>query len=328
MVSLIVPCYNGEKFIARCIESILNQTDHNIELILVNDGSMDSTSDIINGYRVELENTLAKFIYLEQENQGVGAACNNAFKRATGKYLTLLDSDDILLPESVSEMRKWLDEHPEHGFVRTNGYYVTEETLDSCERYLEVNDYMKTKENIFDEIFEGITYVWPGTYMIRMDVLKSLYPDREIYPSRYGQNLQFLMMAAYVSRAGFIDCPLMKYTLRRESLSHFSSGDVLKKELKAMEGYKDIRVHLVEHFIDIDKQKEWNNRIEKLYANVFLNLAVKYADKNFAKECYAKIKKMSGRTTVDLNLRITYYKLMSPLRYYGLRVLRKVGIVR
>ena len=182
MVSLIVPCYNGEKFIARCIESILNQTDHNIELILVNDGSMDSTSDIINGYRVELENTLAKFIYLEQENQGVGAACNNAFKRATGKYLTLLDSDDILLPESVSEMRKWLDEHPEHGFVRTNGYYVTEETLDSCERYLEVNDYMKTKENIFDEIFEGITYVWPGTYMIRMDVLKSLYPDREIYP--------------------------------------------------------------------------------------------------------------------------------------------------
>ena len=52
MVSLIVPCYNGEKFIARCIESILNQTDHNIELILVNDGSMDSTSDIINGYRV------------------------------------------------------------------------------------------------------------------------------------------------------------------------------------------------------------------------------------------------------------------------------------
>lgn len=164
--------------------------------------------------------------------------------------------------------------------------------------------------------------------MIRMDVLKSLYPDREIYPSRYGQNLQFLMMAAYVSRAGFIDCPLMKYTLRRESLSHFSSGDVLKKELKAMEGYKDIRVHLVEHFIDIDKQKEWNNRIEKLYASVFLNLAVKYADKNFAKECYAKIKKMSGRTTVDLNLRITYYKLMSPLRYYGLRVLRKVGIVR
>lgn len=64
MVSLIVPCYNGEKFIARCIESILNQTDHNIELILVNDGSMDSTSDIINGYRVELENTLAKFIYV------------------------------------------------------------------------------------------------------------------------------------------------------------------------------------------------------------------------------------------------------------------------
>ena len=328
MVSLIVPCYNGEKFIARCMESILNQTDHNIELILVNDGSTDNTSDIIKGYRMELENTLTKFIYLEQENQGVGAACNNAFKRATGEYLALLDSDDILLPEAVSEMCKWLDEHPEHGFVRTNGYYVTEETLDSCGRYFEVNDYMKTKENIFDEIFEGITYVWPGTYMIRMNVLDSLYPDREIYPSRYGQNLQFLMMAAYVSKAGFIDLPLMKYTLRRESLSHFSSGDVLKKELKTMEGYKDIRMHLVGHFMDAGEQEEWNNKIERLYASVYLNLAVKHRDKKFARDCYNKIKELSEGIPVDLNLRITYYELMSPLRYYGLRILRKVRILK
>lgn len=328
MVSLIVPCYNGEKFIARCIESILNPIDHNIELILVNDGSTDDTSNIIKRYSMKLENTLTKFIYLEQENQGVGATCNNAFKRVTGKYLALLDSDDILLPESISKMSKWLDEHSEYGFVRTNGYYVMEETLSSETGYFEVNDYMKTKEKIFDEIFEGTTYLWPGTYMIRMDVLDSLYPDREIYPSRYGQNLQFLMMAAYVSKAGFIDLPLMKYTVRKESLSHFSSGDVLKKELKAMEGYKDIRLRLVEHFMDGDKQEEWNNRIERLYAGIYLKLAVKYGDKNFARDCYNKIEKLYEGTTVDLNLRITYYKLISPLRHYGLRVLRKVGIVK
>ena len=50
MVSLIIPCYNAEKYIGRCLDSVLNQTDRNIELIVVNDGSTDKTEDIINKY--------------------------------------------------------------------------------------------------------------------------------------------------------------------------------------------------------------------------------------------------------------------------------------
>ena len=75
---------------------------------------------------------------------------------------------------------------------------------------------MKNKENVFNELFNGTTYLWPGTYMIRMNVLDKLYPDREIYPSRNGQNMQLVMMAAYVSKAGFIDIPLMKYVLQKD----------------------------------------------------------------------------------------------------------------
>lgn len=106
-----------------------------------------------------MENNLTRFIYLEQKNQGVGAACNNAFKMVTGEYLTLLDADDFMLSDFILEGKTWLDDHPTHGFVRTNGYYVTEDNLNSCERLLEVNDYMKEKEDIFDEIFEGTTYL-------------------------------------------------------------------------------------------------------------------------------------------------------------------------
>ena len=80
MVSLIIPCYNSEKYIGRCLESVLEQTDKDIELILVNDGSTDNSSHIINEYRSKLEHELTKFVYLEQDNQGVGAACNNAFQ--------------------------------------------------------------------------------------------------------------------------------------------------------------------------------------------------------------------------------------------------------
>ena len=327
MVSLIVPCYNGERFIERCLDSILSQSDNNIELILINDGSTDHTADIIQRKRLDLKNSLAKFIYLEQDNQGVGAACNNAFKKVTGQYLTLLDADDVMMPDSILERRKYLDEHPEYGLVRTNGYYVTEENLNAYDRLFEVNDEMKVKTDIFDDLFDGTTYLWPGSYMIRMDILRKLYPNREIYPSRYGQNLQFVMMAAYISKAGFIDKPLMKYFVQKDSLSHFSQGDVLTKEINAMEGYKDIRKHLINKFMPHDKQDEWNNKIEKLYAGVYLKLAIKYKNKKFAKECYQNLKALYEGLP-ELNLQIAYYKLVNPIRYYYLRILRKLGFTK
>ena len=105
MVSLIIPCYNSEKYIGRCLESVLSQSENDIELILVNDGSTDKSSNIIDQYRHQLEASLTKFVYIEQDNQGVGAACNNAFKKVTGEYLALLDSDDIILPDFILEGR-------------------------------------------------------------------------------------------------------------------------------------------------------------------------------------------------------------------------------
>lgn len=326
MVSLIIPCYNSEKYIGRCLESVLKQTDKDIELILVNDGSTDNSAHIINEYRHKLEQELTKFVYLEQNNQGVGAACNNAFKKVTGNYLILLDSDDIILPDCILEDRKWLDNHPSFGLVRTNGYYVTEDDLDGEGRFLEVNDYMKDKEYVFDELFNGSTYLWPGTYMIRMSVLNDLYPDRDIYPSRSGQNLQFVMMAAYKSKAGFIDKPLMKYLIRKDSLSHFSSGDILQKEINAMEGYKDIRKHLIKKFMSKNEQYEWENKIDKLYAGVYLGLAVKHKNKKFAKHCYENLQILYDGFP-ELNLQLTYYKMVNPIKYYYLRLLRKLGCV-
>ena len=64
MVSLIIPCYNGEKFINRCLDSVLDQSYKDIELIFVNDGSTDKTSAIISRRKEELENKLTKFIYI------------------------------------------------------------------------------------------------------------------------------------------------------------------------------------------------------------------------------------------------------------------------
>lgn len=294
MVSIIVPCYNSEDFIDRCLESILAQKYKNIDLILVNDGSTDATSAIIQSWIPEFRRTISRILYLEQENEGVGSAVKHGFQKAVGDYLILLDSDDVLLPDAVLEMRRWLDENPAFGFVRSNGYYVSEGDIECTDRLLEVNEDMKEKKDIFEDLFSGTTYVWPGTYMIRMSLLDEIYPDREIYPSRFGQNLQFVMMAAYYSKAGFVDLPLMKYVVRENSLSHFSSEDAFEKELQALSGYRDIREYLIKHFLTGDEQYRWYEKLDFIYAKAYLNLAEKYKNKKLARESFQNLKELYG----------------------------------
>lgn len=321
MVSLIIPCYNAGNYIERCLNSVLNQTCLDIELILVNDGSTDSTDSIIQKRKDEIASRLNRFIYLKQKNQGVGAACNFGFKHATGKYLLLLDSDDALAPDSIQEQSNWLDSHPDYDIVRTNGYYVDEINYMIQGPLEQVCDRAKHPP-LFEELFDGKIYLWPGTYMLRMSALDTIYPDREIYPSRSGQNLQFLMMASYFGKDGFIDKPLMMYTVRSESLSHFSSGDTLKKEIRAMYGYKDIRAHLIEQFLNSKEKDYWKNRLELVYLRVFMHLGIKYHDKELMTDSYLKAKSMAGKQE-KLNLAIDYYGEVNAPAYYLLRLLRK-----
>lgn len=321
MVSLIVPCYNSEAFIDRCIDSILAQTFRDIELILVNDGSTDLTHERIEARRGDIEAVLSKFVYIRQENQGVGAACSNAFSRASGEYLALLDADDLLLPDSVKRRVEFLEANPDCAVVRSNGYYVKEGALEEIVRLFEVNAHHKFNENIFDDIMLGNISMWAGCYMVRMSVLLDIYPDRKIYPSRSGQNLQFVMMAAYHRKAGYVDVPLMKYVLRDESASHFSGQDALKKELRAMDGYKDIRIYLISNYIRAEEQHEWLEQIDKLYLKIRMQLALKYQDRALMIQSY---KALCEITNPDIDLQILYYSLINPVKKVILKVMRKL----
>lgn len=321
MVSLIVPCYNSEAFIDRCIDSILAQTFRDIELILVNDGSTDLTHKRIEARRDDIEAVLSKFVYIRQENQGVGAACSNAFSRASGEYLALLDADDLLLPDSVKRRVEFLEANPDYAVVRSNGYYVKEGALDEIVRLFEVNAHHKFNENIFDDIMMGNISMWAGCYMVRMSVLLDIYPDKKIYPSRSGQNLQFVMMAAYHRKSGYVDIPLMKYVQREESASHFSGSDALKKELKSLDGYKDIRIHLIKNYVHGDEQGKWLERIDELYLILYMQLARKYSNSALMKQSYTKLCRLRKP---NIDLRILYYSLMNPAWAVLLKVQRKL----
>lgn len=92
-VSIIIPVYNCEKYISRCIDSILNQTYKNIEIIAINDGSKDNTKEILNNYAKKYPNIIK---HIEQENKGIAKTRNYGIKIATGDYITFIDNDDYL----------------------------------------------------------------------------------------------------------------------------------------------------------------------------------------------------------------------------------------
>lgn len=90
LLSVIVPCYNSERYIHRCLESILKQTYSNLEVIVVNDGSTDKSEEIIKS----INDSRIKYIY--QDNSGVSAARNKGIENATGDFITFVDSDDTI----------------------------------------------------------------------------------------------------------------------------------------------------------------------------------------------------------------------------------------
>lgn len=96
-VSVIVPIYNSEKFISECIESVINQTYKDFELILVDDGSRDSSGEICKKF--ELKDSRIRYIY--KNNGGVSSARNEGLKYARGQYVAFVDSDDIVKPEML-----------------------------------------------------------------------------------------------------------------------------------------------------------------------------------------------------------------------------------
>lgn len=112
-VSVIIPCYNQELYIKEAIDSVLNQTYKNIEIICINDASSDGSAKVIREYE-NLEN----FICINHtENKGVIFSKNEAIKIAKGEYILPLDGDDTIEPTYTEKAVKILDEHPDIGIV-------------------------------------------------------------------------------------------------------------------------------------------------------------------------------------------------------------------
>lgn len=99
IVSVIMPVYNGREYLRQCLDSVINQTQREIEIICVDDGSSDGSLDILKEYAAKD----SRITVLQQPNSGAGAARNNGLKKAKGRYLSFLDSDDFFEPDMLEK---------------------------------------------------------------------------------------------------------------------------------------------------------------------------------------------------------------------------------
>lgn len=105
-VSIIIPCYNVEKYLGECLDSVLAQDERNFEVIIIDDGSVDDTLEIAKAY----EKQDARIAVMHQENRGVSAARNMGLSAARGEWITFVDGDDLITSDMLSVMLSATDE--------------------------------------------------------------------------------------------------------------------------------------------------------------------------------------------------------------------------
>lgn len=128
LVSIIMPVYNGERYISEAIESVLSQTYQNLELIIVNDGSTDNSKTAIESYLQD-----PRIRYFEQPNAGVAAARNTAIKKSQGKLIGFLDQDDYWHPEKIETQIQYFKKYQDISLVYSD-YIIFSELENSKHR--------------------------------------------------------------------------------------------------------------------------------------------------------------------------------------------------
>ena len=106
-ISIIIPIYNCEKYLSRCLDSIINQTFTNIEIICINDGSTDSSLKILQDYKTKDP----RIIIINQNNQKLGAARNRGLEIQKGNYITFIDSDDWIDNDYLEKLYNAIKTH-------------------------------------------------------------------------------------------------------------------------------------------------------------------------------------------------------------------------
>lgn len=286
LISIIIPVYNQEKYLVRCLDSVKSQSYQNFEAILIDDGSKDSSPALCDAYVREDP----RFSVLHIQNGGVSNARNMGLKIAKGEYISFLDSDDYWHPDCLMELSRALDNSPNSSIAVANYFNAYEDGA------ISENVSTYTGElNVFRDYDYGSDYclrhVWG--MLIHRSFLEGAAFSTDLF---VGEDCLFMaQLFCRNPNVVFVDSCLYYYTCLPDSASH---GKIDRKKATTAEAWSRVIALYEKHGCS-----------RKVLAGVYLSLF---------RECREGVKKILLFRNADPGLLALYRK---PIRKNLLRVL-------
>ena len=207
-ISVIVPVYNVEKYLSKCLDSLVNQTLKELEIIIVNDGSLDNSEEIIKTYLKKHDNIK----YFKKENTGVAETRNFGINKATGEYIAFLDSDDYVTKDMYQKMYE----------KAKNGNF----DMVVCDLNYVYPDKIKRASSNIDKDLTDIKKAFINIYPAPWNKIykKELFKNDVYFKKVYAEDVEFTYrILPYVKNIGVIHEPFNQYVQREGSLSNIVS---------------------------------------------------------------------------------------------------------
>ena len=250
-VSVIVPVYNVEQYLSRCLTSLINQTLEDIEIIVVNDGSTDGSERIIKEYK----RNNSKIIAVNKENGGLSSARNFGLYYATGEYFAFLDSDDYVYRNIYKKMyekaKATNSDYVECDFIWK---YEKNEKIDTGYRY-------KNKKEMFQT---GRVVAW--NKLIKREIIEN--NELKFPVGLYYEDVEFFYkLIPHINKFSFIEEPLVYYVQRESSI-------VNKQDHRTRHIFIALE-HVMNYYIKLGLYDEYKDEIEYTYTRLLLCSSLK-----------------------------------------------------
>jgi len=205
LVSVIIPTYNRAGYLSQTLKSVLEQTYRDIEVIVVDDGSTDNTTEVVASFND------SRIRYLKQDHRGLPAiGRNTGLKAASGDYIAFLDDDDLWMPEKIEKQLDYLSKHPEYTIMYSNAWFIDENGVQNGlvmkPKYLKEGD-------IFEELIWGSPkfFIPQLTVLMKRKVFENIGFFNEDPSMRFIEDYEYWLRASLRYKIGFIDELLAMY---------------------------------------------------------------------------------------------------------------------
>lgn len=274
-VSIIVPVYNVEKYIKRCLQSLVDQSLEDIEIIVVNDGSKDKSEEIVKEFKKKYKN----IVYVTKENGGLSSARNFGMIYAKGEYIAFLDSDDYVDKDMYKKMYEKAKE--------TNSDYV------ECDFYWQYPDHRKHdvgyRYKNKKEMFQSARVVaW--NKLIKKELITN--NNLKFPVGLFYEDVEFFYkLIPYINKFTFVEDPLIYYVQRESSI--VNKPDYRTKQIFT------VLENVINYYKEKELYEEYKEEIEYTYTRILLCSSLK------------RMVRIKDKLTKDLLIKETWQNLNS-----------------